>query len=198
MSVLVLTSATPTIQFAPIHPAVIHVNVKMDIAEMVYLVAVSSLKTSFNCASSAEDATLRFVPQPIVPTSPRQIFVSPVTSSTYHRKFFKILKLILDCVFFLFFFFVLQDIDECTDKSKTHNCDRHATCKDTNGSFTCHCNGGYKGTGTTCSSKWMFLPSFCEIWWRQASNGLLICWNAWVYLFDSPHSVSNLSHSTKL
>ena len=49
------------------------------------------------------------------------------------------------CVIILTLF---SDIDECT--SKTHNCDRNALCKNTEGSFTCTCNRGYKGDGKNC------------------------------------------------
>ena len=41
------------------------------------------------------------------------------------------------------------DVDECSDNS--HNCDTQATCANTIGSFTCTCNDGYEGDGTTCS-----------------------------------------------
>ncbi|KAL9954021.1 hypothetical protein ACROYT_G041509 [Oculina patagonica] len=42
-----------------------------------------------------------------------------------------------------------QDTDECT--SNTHTCHSSATCSNTVGSFTCACNNGYTGDGTTCS-----------------------------------------------
>ena len=48
--------------------------------------------------------------------------------------------------------FVL-DIDECT--VGTANCDSNATCTDTEGSFTCTCNAGYTGDGTSCTGKSM-------------------------------------------
>jgi cysteine-rich repeat protein len=44
---------------------------------------------------------------------------------------------------------VCTDIDECT--LDTDNCDANATCANTVGSFTCACNSGYMGTGTTCA-----------------------------------------------
>jgi hypothetical protein len=40
------------------------------------------------------------------------------------------------------------DIDECADG--THNCDANATCTNTSGGFTCACNDGFEGDGTTC------------------------------------------------
>ena len=44
-----------------------------------------------------------------------------------------------------------SDIDECADA--TNNCDSNATCINTPGSFTCTCNQGYTGNGTTCEGK---------------------------------------------
>ena len=41
----------------------------------------------------------------------------------------------------------LSDINECEG---TNMCDVHATCKNTVGSFTCMCTGGYRGDGYTC------------------------------------------------
>ena len=46
---------------------------------------------------------------------------------------------------------LVSDVDECT--TDTHNCDVNAVCTDTDGSFTCACNSGYSGDGTTCTSK---------------------------------------------
>ena len=46
---------------------------------------------------------------------------------------------------------LVADVDECT--TDTHNCDVNAVCTDTDGSFTCACNSGYSGDGTTCTSK---------------------------------------------
>lgn len=41
------------------------------------------------------------------------------------------------------------DADECADG--THNCDANATCTNTEGSFSCACDSGYSGDGTTCT-----------------------------------------------
>ena len=42
---------------------------------------------------------------------------------------------------------ITSDIDECADAT---TCDSNATCTNTPGSFTCTCNQGYTGNGTTC------------------------------------------------
>ena len=47
------------------------------------------------------------------------------------------------------------EIDEC--KSKTHNCNKNALCKNTEGSFTCTCNRGYKGDGKKCRGIYLAL-----------------------------------------
>lgn len=43
------------------------------------------------------------------------------------------------------------DIDEC--KAGTAGCDANATCANSIGGFTCTCNNGYKGDGSTCTDK---------------------------------------------
>ena len=40
-----------------------------------------------------------------------------------------------------------SDIDECI----SNPCDTNATCKNNNGSYTCTCNYGFTGNGTTCT-----------------------------------------------
>ncbi len=42
--------------------------------------------------------------------------------------------------------------DECVGDGSGHNCDIHATCTDTDGSFSCACNSGYTGDGMSCFS----------------------------------------------
>ena len=42
----------------------------------------------------------------------------------------------------------IADTDECSDSS-LNNCDAHATCENTPGTFTCACNTGYEGDETT-------------------------------------------------
>ncbi len=50
-----------------------------------------------------------------------------------------------------FLFLTIPDNNECT--LDTHNCDTNANCSNTAGSFTCACNIGYTGNGTSCSGK---------------------------------------------
>ncbi|XP_028415702.1 fibrillin-2-like [Dendronephthya gigantea] len=42
------------------------------------------------------------------------------------------------------------DVDEC--ELEIDNCDSHASCVNTNGSFNCLCNFGYVGDGVTCQN----------------------------------------------
>lgn len=52
--------------------------------------------------------------------------------------------------------FLFLDIDECsteTPEELRHNCHSNATCTNTEGSFMCSCNDGYRGTGVACASK---------------------------------------------
>ena len=41
-----------------------------------------------------------------------------------------------------------RDLNECF--LETHNCNEHATCTNSIGSFECTCNEGFSGNGTTC------------------------------------------------
>ena len=43
-----------------------------------------------------------------------------------------------------------SDIDECS-ASNLNNCNQNAKCTNTNGSFTCTCESGYRGDGVTCA-----------------------------------------------
>ncbi|CAH1238375.1 LTBP4 [Branchiostoma lanceolatum] len=42
-----------------------------------------------------------------------------------------------------------KDVDECADDP----CDQQAVCTNTKGSFTCTCNDGYTGDGSTCTAR---------------------------------------------
>ena len=44
-----------------------------------------------------------------------------------------------------------SDVDECFNN--THDCDEHAFCNDTDGSYNCTCLRGYRGDGFNCNSK---------------------------------------------
>ena len=48
------------------------------------------------------------------------------------------------------------DINECTEVGM-NKCDSNAICTDVAGSFTCTCNQGYTGNGTTCTSEYTIL-----------------------------------------
>ena len=64
------------------------------------------------------------------------------------------------CIFIIF----LLDINECNNL-EDNNCHKNAICTNTNGSFTCQCENGYTGNGTTCNGKWLnhsiIRKSFC-------------------------------------
>ena len=49
---------------------------------------------------------------------------------------------------------MFTDVDECTDAPDT--CDVNAVCSNTDGSYTCLCNAGYSGNGTTCTGKYTY------------------------------------------
>ena len=50
---------------------------------------------------------------------------------------------------------LVTDVNECSDS--THNCHTQATCTNIDGSFTCACDTGYTGDGTSCASKFSYL-----------------------------------------
>ena len=46
-------------------------------------------------------------------------------------------------------------MNECTpieEDHDIHDCDKHATCTNNFGSFTCKCNNGWKGDGVVCEN----------------------------------------------
>ena len=43
---------------------------------------------------------------------------------------------------------VFADVDECT--AQVDDCDDNAACQNSKGSFTCTCNSGYFGNGSSC------------------------------------------------
>ena len=45
-----------------------------------------------------------------------------------------------------------ENADECTAAGNLHDCNVEASCSDIDGSFTCQCNAGWTGTGTTCGN----------------------------------------------
>lgn len=47
-----------------------------------------------------------------------------------------------------YFFFVVEDIDEC----QSRRCHQDADCFNTPGSFVCRCRQGYRGDGSYCYS----------------------------------------------
>ncbi|CAH1250774.1 NID2 [Branchiostoma lanceolatum] len=52
-----------------------------------------------------------------------------------------------------------SDVNECVER---RICDDHATCANTDGSYTCRCAPGYVGDGHTCTGKYLYLWPFFE------------------------------------
>ena len=59
--------------------------------------------------------------------------------------------------FFLFFFNIYLDIDECHIKSD--NCSLNAICNNSKGSFNCSCKPGFSGDGISCTGNYTLLGS---------------------------------------
>lgn len=51
-------------------------------------------------------------------------------------------------VFYVVLALYFSDVDECS--SNNGGCHEHATCDNTEGSFTCTCQPGYSGDGLHC------------------------------------------------
>ena len=49
----------------------------------------------------------------------------------------------------------LADVDEC--RTEANDCDFNARCYNTEGSFECRCNPGYRGDGRTCQREYAHL-----------------------------------------
>lgn len=59
------------------------------------------------------------------------------------------------------FVFFLPDINEC--EIGAHNCDPHATCTNTAGSFKCSCAPGWVGNGLKCTGNVLSLYSVLHV-----------------------------------
>ena len=57
---------------------------------------------------------------------------------------------------YLYFNIHIADVNECASSS-SNNCDANAACTNTPGSFTCACNSGFTGDGTSCTGNVFFL-----------------------------------------
>lgn len=70
---------------------------------------------------------------------------------------------IIACFLLLYseFFCVSSDINEC--EIGAHNCDRHATCTNTAGSFKCNCAPGWIGNGLKCTGNNMKLAEVLSV-----------------------------------
>ena len=54
-----------------------------------------------------------------------------------------------------------SDVDECDNG--TDSCHSHASCHNTQGSYTCSCNTGYTGNGSSCSSKFVYFAIIPDV-----------------------------------
>ena len=53
--------------------------------------------------------------------------------------------------YFIFIYYFLTDIDECT--TEAHDCSSNGISTNVDGSFQCVCEPGFTGDGKTCSGK---------------------------------------------
>ena len=66
------------------------------------------------------------------------------------------------------------DFDECANKE--HDCNKHATCKNSEGTYRCECDAGYRGDGFECEDHNECIPGLhqagfrFEIFWDLSSN----------------------------
>ena len=67
------------------------------------------------------------------------------------------------------------DVNECV----TSPCHSNATCEDTIGSYSCECNQGFSGNGTTCSSKIRLCLTL---------NNMTETTNCWDITYDHVHA----------
>ena len=51
------------------------------------------------------------------------------------------------------------DINECQNAT-LNDCDANASCTNTKSSYSCMCNDGYTGNGTSCDGKLRFIDLF--------------------------------------
>ena len=52
-------------------------------------------------------------------------------------------------------YILIVDVDECANN--TDICNADANCTNSNGSYSCECNTGYEGNGTTCDGMWLYI-----------------------------------------
>ena len=54
--------------------------------------------------------------------------------------------------------YISSDVDECSDSS-LNKCQENATCTNTIGGYTCTCNNGLEGNGTSCTGNIAYLKN---------------------------------------
>ena len=85
-------------------------------------------------------------------------------------------------------FHSLIDIDECANAT-TNDCDSNAMCTNTVGSFTCTCNQGYTGNGTTCEGK--NIVECAKSHTKELYTYLVSNDNNWAICIEHVHSLHN-------
>jgi hypothetical protein len=91
-----------------------------------------------------------------------------------------------------FYFLFTTDIDECA--KTTHDCDNNANCINTEGSFKCTCQIGYKGNGTTCNGEGIFLSirTVADLYFPCICLNMHILMNYVACLFSSIYLSENI------